>query len=76
MKKFIVAVVMLAVFASAASSEIIGTFNLNVDGRVKNTVFAGVFDAGIAAGNNSLKFYDSLMLMQLALDKGEIGALS
>ena len=77
MKKFVVAAVVMAVFASAASAEIIGTLALNENYvQLKDSMLARVLDAGLETGERSMKFYDSLMLMQLALDKGEIDALA
>ena len=77
MKKFIVVIATLLVFASIASAEVIGTLGLNDSNvQARNSVLAHVFDAGLDDGRISMKFYDSLMLMQLALNKGEIGALA
>ena len=44
--------------------------------QLKDSMLARVLDVGLETGERSMKFYDSLMLMQLALDKGEINALA
>ena len=77
MKKFCAVAVMLAMFATTASGEVVGTLGLNSSSaNSRESVFAHVFDAGLEGGEISMKFYDSLMLMQLALNKGELGALT
>lgn len=80
MKKCFAVVVMFGLLVSSAYAEVIGSLNaggmenLNVAERSKS-VLSAVFDAGLSAGENSLKYYDSLTQMQLALGKGEIGAI-
>ena len=77
MKKLFAVLVMLAVFASSSSAEVVGTLGLAVGpAQVKDALLASVVDAGLEPENVSIKLYDSLMLMQLALNKGEIGALA
>ena len=77
MKKVFAAVVMAGMFASCASAEVIGALGLRESSmQVKQSVMARVADAGLTSEEPSIKFYDSLTLMTLALNKGEIGALA
>lgn len=81
MKKFLAVMAMLAVFAAGASAEVVGTLregntNSDVAVHVKHELLAQVFDAGLSASKPSMKFYDSLTLMLLALEKGEIAAIA
>ena len=80
MKKFVIAGVMLAVFAAIASAEVVGSLNIggmgNLDTEARSQMMlAHVFDAALSAERTSVKYYDSLTLMQLALGKKEISAV-
>ena len=56
MKKFIVVIATLLVFASIASAEVIGTLGLNDSNvQARNSVLAHVFDAGLDDGRFSLR---------------------
>lgn len=81
MKKFFAVMLMLAVFAAGASAEVIGALreantNNDVADHVKRELLARVLDAGLSASKLSVKFYDSLTSLLLALDKGEIAAIA
>ena len=80
MKKFFAAVIVLVFLTSSASAEVIGSLNvggmetLNVSARIQS-LLSHVLDSGLSAEVNTLKYYDSLTQMQLALGKGEITAI-
>ena len=88
MKKFFALIVMLLVLASCSCSfgEVIGT--LSRPGAESNQivdvvpelgeryVLAELADEGLRSGSVSLKFYDSVTLLQLALNRGEIGSFT
>ena len=88
MKKFCALIVTLLVLASCSCSfgEVIGT--LSRPGAESNQiidvvpelgeryVLAELADEGLRSGSVSMKFYDSVTLLQLALNRGEIGSMT
>ena len=88
MKKFFVPVVIIIVLAlcSCSFGEVIGT--LSRPGAESNQaidvvpelgeryVLADLADEGLRSGSVSMKFYDSFTLLQLALNRGEVGAFA
>ena len=91
MRKLVVVVALLGLFAASASADVIGTLKRSGT-SLHNTVNAGlefrtsdafvrsllahVFDANFNAKESTIRFYDSFAMMQLALNKGEIQAIS
>ena len=86
MKKFVVALLLAAVFAADANAEVVGVLSkVNITEEnfsyVSNAMFRNaspVFVAILAAegvSNPSPRFYNSLSLLQLALNKGEIDSI-
>ena len=81
MKKLFVVMAMLAVFASCSSAEVLGTLSRSNSDNSETAsdstpVFAYVLDAGLSASARSVRYYDSLTHMVLALNRGEIAALA
>ena len=91
MKKFVVAAALVVLFAASASAEVIGTLSrsgTSLNEAVKSGVefrtsdafvrslLAHVFDANFKPQESTIRFYDSFAMMQLALSKGEIQAIS
>lgn len=89
MKKFFVAILVLALFVSSSSASVIGTLNrANLDineteavefraqDAFTKSMLGSVIDARLDIDNATIKFYNSLMTMQLALSKGEIDAIA
>ncbi|MBQ7155767.1 MAG: hypothetical protein IJR85_09475 [Synergistaceae bacterium] len=91
MKKLAVAVVMLAMFAASSHAEVIGTLTRSNTGTQESmragagfrasdsfawSLLSQVLDAGIDPANASLRFYDSVAMMQLALERGDVGAIT
>ena len=88
-KKFLCSLVLVLLFALSADAEIIGTLNRSnanipedaevshlIVNEYKNELLASVFDKNFNIKGTSIKFYDSLTLMQLALNKGDIEVFS
>ncbi len=89
-KKFLCSLVLVLSLALSADAEIIGTLNRSnanipesaevndvmLTQGYKDELLASVFDKNFKAEGTSMKFYDSLMLMQLALNKGDIEVFS
>ena len=84
--------VLVVIFAASASADVIGTLSrgnyspenqdqpkmasvVEVEGY-KNSLLASVFDEAFKAEGTMMKFYDSLILMQMALSKGEIDCIT
>ena len=89
MKKVFIAILMLALFVSSSSASVIGTLNrANLDTQEAEAVefrasdaftksmLGSVIDARLDIDNATIRFYNSLMTMQLALSKGEIDAVA
>ncbi|MBQ9419145.1 MAG: transporter substrate-binding domain-containing protein [Synergistaceae bacterium] len=90
MKKIICSLILVMVFSAGACADVIGTLqrsNANIPDSekaddvmyvksYKDELLACVFDKDFKHEGTSIKFYDSLMMMQLALSKGEIDAFS
>ena len=84
MKKFLAVMLVLA-FASCACGEVIGTLSrAGTDAQSPESThenFSGSLLASVLAGDVDTKeiqtkFYDSLMLMQLALNRGEVNSIA
>ena len=90
MKKVFVAVLMLALFAASSSAEVIATlkkcgdetlepakegFIIKPSDAPAQRMLAKVLDSRVDTSEVILKYYDSLTLMQLALNKGEIDSI-
>ena len=85
-KKFLCSLIFVVLAASCASAEVIGTLNrsnVNIPENLtveevmytkgyKDALLATVFDKDFKTEGTSMKFYDSVSLMQLALNKGDI----
>ena len=71
-KKFLCSLFLVLIFAFGACAEVVGTLSSNVAENYKEGLLAVVFDKDFKTDGTSMKFYDSVMLMQLALNKGEI----
>ena len=71
-KKFLCPLILVLIFASAACAEVIGTLSSNTAADVRSGLLAALFDKDFKTENISIKPYDSLTLMQLAANKGEI----
>ncbi len=74
-------ILLVVMFATGASADVVATLsrsNTNVPEAYTDTyrqmVMASVFDKDFTYGE--MKFYDSLMLMQMALSKGEIDVIA
>ena len=89
MKKVFIAILMLALFVSSSSASVIGTLNrANLDineteavefrasDAFTKSMLGSVIDARLDIDNAAIRFYNSLMTMQLALSKGEIDAVA
>ena len=89
MKKVFIAILMLALFVSSSSASVIGTLNrANLDineteavefrasDAFTKSMLGSVIDARLDIDNATIRFYNSLMTMQLALSKGEIDAVA
>ena len=82
MKKVICCSLMLAViFAASASAEVVGSLNISNAGEkyiadYKASLLAQLLDKDYKVEGSSVKFYDSLLLMQMALSKGEIEVIT
>ncbi len=86
MKKIFLSVLFAVIFAAGAYAEVIGTLNrsnadipenLTIEGVMytqgyKDSLLAYVMDGKFKPEGTSMKFYDSVTLMQLALNKGDI----
>ncbi|MBQ6774247.1 MAG: transporter substrate-binding domain-containing protein [Synergistaceae bacterium] len=88
MKKFFALIVTLLVLSSCSCSfgEVVGSLSKpgadsgnaieSVKPLQERYVLAELADEGLKSGNVSMKFYDSLTILQLALNKGDIGAFT
>ena len=76
MKKVLV-LFMLVVFSGCAHGESVGTLGrVGSNPEYETSMLAYVFDKSFDSSNTSIKFYDSAMMMQLALNRGEIDSMS
>ena len=71
-KKFLCSLLLVLLFTAGASAEVVGTLSSNIAESYKENLLAVVFDKDFKSEGTSMKFYDSVMLMQMALSRGEI----
>lgn len=76
MKKFLCSLIPVLIFASVSCADIIGTLSSNTAMNVKAGLLAALFDKDFKAEDTSIKPYDTAVLMQMALGKGEIDAFA
>ena len=82
MKKLLCCSLVLAVmFAASASAEVVGSLNISNAGEkyvadYRASILAQVLDRDYKVEGSSVKFYDNLTLMQMALSKGEIDVIT
>ena len=75
-KKFLCSLIFVFVFAAGACAETVGTLSSNTAMNVKAGLWAALFDRDFKSENISIKPYDTAVLMQMALVKGEIDAFT
>ena len=81
MKKFLFAVILIFIFASSSHAEIIGRHTtLNATEQelaaiIRENLIQESY-VGVDISDLELKFYESLTLMQLALNRGEVDAIA